>query len=60
MWDYDGWDVLTARQVQSSRDAGALTMFPPSSAPAPACICSLVSWSLQNQYSSKRMRWPVL
>ncbi len=28
LWDYDGWDVLTARQVQVARDAGALTMLP--------------------------------
>ena len=28
MWDYDSWDVLTARQVQVARDAGALTLLP--------------------------------
>jgi len=28
IWDYDSWDVLTARQVQLARDAGALTVLP--------------------------------
>jgi hypothetical protein len=28
MWDYDSWDLLTARQVQVARDAGALTLLP--------------------------------
>ena len=28
MWDYDSWDVLTARQLQVARDAGALTVLP--------------------------------
>jgi len=28
IWDYDSWDVLTARQVQIARDAGALTDMP--------------------------------
>ena len=28
IWDYDGWDVLTARQEQLARDAGALTVLP--------------------------------
>jgi DNA-binding CsgD family transcriptional regulator len=28
IWDYDSWDVLTARQVQVARDAGALTVLP--------------------------------
>jgi len=28
MWDYDSWDVLTARQIQVARDAGALTVLP--------------------------------
>jgi DNA-binding CsgD family transcriptional regulator len=28
IWDYDSWDVLTARQVQAARDAGALTVLP--------------------------------
>jgi len=28
IWDYDGWDVLTARQEQLAREAGALTVLP--------------------------------
>lgn len=28
IWDYDGWDLLTARQVELARDAGALTVLP--------------------------------
>jgi DNA-binding CsgD family transcriptional regulator len=28
IWDYDSWDVLTARQIQAARDAGALTVLP--------------------------------
>jgi DNA-binding NarL/FixJ family response regulator len=28
IWDYDSWDVLTARQIQVARDSGALTMLP--------------------------------
>jgi DNA-binding CsgD family transcriptional regulator len=28
IWDYDSWDVLTARQVQLARDAGTLTVLP--------------------------------
>jgi DNA-binding CsgD family transcriptional regulator len=28
VWDYDSWDVLTARQVQAARDAGALAVLP--------------------------------
>jgi DNA-binding CsgD family transcriptional regulator len=28
IWDYDSWDLLTARQVQVARDAGALTVLP--------------------------------
>jgi DNA-binding CsgD family transcriptional regulator len=28
IWDYDNWDLLTARQVQVARDAGALTVLP--------------------------------
>jgi hypothetical protein len=28
IWDYDSWDLLTARQVQLARDAGALTVLP--------------------------------
>jgi DNA-binding CsgD family transcriptional regulator len=28
IWDYDNWDVLTARQIQAARDAGALTVLP--------------------------------
>jgi DNA-binding CsgD family transcriptional regulator len=28
IWDYDSWDVLTARQIQVARDAGALTVLP--------------------------------
>jgi DNA-binding CsgD family transcriptional regulator len=28
IWDYDGWDVLTARQEQLARQAGALTVMP--------------------------------
>jgi DNA-binding CsgD family transcriptional regulator/tetratricopeptide (TPR) repeat protein len=28
IWDYDSWDVLTARQIQVARDAGALTLLP--------------------------------
>jgi DNA-binding CsgD family transcriptional regulator len=28
MWDYDSWDLLTARQVEVARDAGALTALP--------------------------------
>jgi DNA-binding CsgD family transcriptional regulator len=28
IWDYDGWDVLTARQLELARDAGALTVLP--------------------------------
>ncbi|HWC39107.1 MAG TPA: LuxR C-terminal-related transcriptional regulator, partial [Acidimicrobiales bacterium] len=28
IWDYDSWDVLTARQVQVARDVGALTVLP--------------------------------
>jgi DNA-binding CsgD family transcriptional regulator len=27
-WDYDGWDALSARQLQLCRDAGALTLLP--------------------------------
>jgi DNA-binding CsgD family transcriptional regulator len=28
IWDYDSWDILTARQIQAARDAGALTVLP--------------------------------
>jgi len=28
IWDYDGWDVLTARQEQLAREAGALSILP--------------------------------
>jgi DNA-binding CsgD family transcriptional regulator len=28
IWDYDSWDVLTARQIRAARDAGALTVLP--------------------------------
>jgi hypothetical protein len=28
MWDYDSWDVLTARRIQLARDTGALTVLP--------------------------------
>jgi DNA-binding CsgD family transcriptional regulator len=28
IWDYDSWDVLTARQIQAARDAGALSVLP--------------------------------
>jgi len=28
IWDYDSCDVLTARQIQVARDAGALTVLP--------------------------------
>jgi hypothetical protein len=28
MWDYESWDVLSARQVQVAVDAGALTVLP--------------------------------
>ena len=28
IWDYDSWDVLTARQVQVARDTGALNVLP--------------------------------
>ena len=28
IWDYDSWDLLTARQVKLARDAGALTVLP--------------------------------
>jgi len=28
IWDYDSWDLLTARQEQLARDAGALTVLP--------------------------------
>ena len=28
IWDYDNWDLLTARQVQVARDSGALTVLP--------------------------------
>jgi DNA-binding CsgD family transcriptional regulator len=28
IWDYDSWDLLSARQVQSARDTGALTVLP--------------------------------
>jgi DNA-binding CsgD family transcriptional regulator len=28
IWDYESWDVLTARQVHVARDAGALTVLP--------------------------------
>jgi len=28
IWDYDGWDTLTARQLEVARDAGALTVLP--------------------------------
>jgi DNA-binding CsgD family transcriptional regulator len=28
IWDYDGWDELTARQHQAARDAGALAVLP--------------------------------
>jgi DNA-binding CsgD family transcriptional regulator len=28
IWDYDSWNVLTARQIQAARDAGALTVLP--------------------------------
>jgi DNA-binding CsgD family transcriptional regulator len=27
-WDYDGWDALSARQLELARDAGALTVLP--------------------------------
>jgi DNA-binding CsgD family transcriptional regulator len=28
IWDYDSWDVLTARQIELAREAGALTVLP--------------------------------
>jgi DNA-binding CsgD family transcriptional regulator len=28
VWDYEGWDALTARQIQVAREAGALAMLP--------------------------------
>jgi DNA-binding CsgD family transcriptional regulator len=28
IWDYDSWDLLTARQIQFARDAGALAVLP--------------------------------
>jgi len=28
IWDYDSWDLLTARQIQLARDAGALAVLP--------------------------------
>jgi DNA-binding CsgD family transcriptional regulator len=28
IWDYDGWDALTARQIQVAHDEGALTVLP--------------------------------
>ena len=28
IWDYDNWDVLTAREVQVARESGALTLLP--------------------------------
>jgi AAA ATPase domain len=28
IWDYENWDLLTARQVQVARDSGALTVLP--------------------------------
>jgi DNA-binding CsgD family transcriptional regulator len=28
VWDYDSWDVLSARQIRVSREAGALTALP--------------------------------
>ena len=28
IWDFDSWDVLTARQIQAARDAGALSVLP--------------------------------
>jgi DNA-binding CsgD family transcriptional regulator len=28
IWDYDSWDLLTARQIHVARDAGALTVLP--------------------------------
>jgi DNA-binding CsgD family transcriptional regulator len=28
IWDYDGWETLSARQLQAARDAGALAVLP--------------------------------
>jgi DNA-binding CsgD family transcriptional regulator len=28
IWDYDGWDVLTALQIRAARDVGALAVLP--------------------------------
>jgi tetratricopeptide (TPR) repeat protein len=28
VWDYEGWDMLTGRQIQVARDEGALAMLP--------------------------------
>jgi len=28
IWDYESWDLLTARQIQCARDAGALAVLP--------------------------------
>jgi DNA-binding CsgD family transcriptional regulator len=28
IWDYEGWDALTKRQIQAARDAGALAVLP--------------------------------
>jgi DNA-binding CsgD family transcriptional regulator len=28
IWDYDGWDALTARQLKAARDVGALAVLP--------------------------------
>jgi len=28
IWDYEGWDALTARQIEVARDIGALAMLP--------------------------------
>ena len=44
LWDDEIWDVLSARQVQLARDAGALTVLPIALATAPACTCSPASW----------------
>jgi hypothetical protein len=40
LWDSEGWDVLSTRQVQLARDDGALGVVPIALNNAPRCTCT--------------------
>ena len=43
IWDYDTWDLLTARQVEVATQAGALTVLPLTLSTRAECTCSRAS-----------------